>query len=354
MRKKILGIILAVIFVISIHSGCGSTGKANKAVEYDGAMNQGTVSDAARSGSNGGAGSVDAKGVATNAEVQETTAAEVQKADGGFTALAGGSDITQEVSNAILAERKVIRSANISVEVKDYDKAYGEINSLILGIGYIQSTNINSEKYYTNNVQKLIRRGTVVIRVDREKFDKVLNSLKGIGEILNWNINGEDVTDKFYDTESRLRLLKIEESKLEEYLKKLSDLDQIFKTESRMTEIRYQIEALTGNLKKMSDLVDLSTITININEKYPDSDIPPKTKTYGQKLLDNFLDSMKGVISFIGELVIILVAAIPVLVLLGLFALLAVFIYKKIPKKKSGYVANTNVVEKEKENENKS
>jgi hypothetical protein len=350
MIKKLMGLVLVVVFVVSALSGCGM-GSANKTAQYDVAPNQAAASGGTRDDAEVNV-SFSSDVSDSKSDESKTTTAEVTNGKSDDKALTGGGDVVQDVSNAILAERKVIRSANITVEVEDFDKASGEINSIILGIGFVQSSNINSEKYYRENVQKLIRKGTIVVRVDREKFDKVLNSLKGIGEVLNESINGEDVTDKYYDTESRLRLLKIEESKLEEYLKKLSDLDQVFKTESRLTEIRYQIEALTGNLKKMSDLVDLSTITINISEKYPDADIPPKTKTYGQKLLDNFLDSMKGVVSFVGELVVILVSAIPVLVLLGLFALLAVFIYKKIPKKKPVGMTITKAEEKDKDDGN--
>lgn len=328
MNKRIIGLFLVILIIASIFSGCGGT-RADKST-----MGNGAVS----------VGQAEAYNTDNKAMAEETNVAAEREAlapDAGTNtgdkvdSIGGGGNAVQNVSNAILSERKVIRSANVTLEVENFDEAYAKLDTMILGIGYIQSTNINSERYYYNdNKQKLLRSGTIIIRVDREKFDKVLNSIKGIGEVFNWTINGEDVTDKYFDTESRLRLLRIEESKLEEYLKKLNDLDQIFKTESRLTEIRYQIEALTGNLKKMSDLVDLSTISISMNEKRPDWEAPIKPKTYAQKLLDNFLESMKGVIGFVGDLVIILVAAIPVLVLLGVFVFLGILIYRKIPRKR--------------------
>ena len=336
MRNRIFGLLLVAVFMLSVFAGCGSGGArtSNSAADYAAANQAARPQETKGEAFYGDIGNGATVAAVTSGSSEAPAAAggetkELDKAD----AIAGGGNIAQDVSNAILAERKVIRSANVTLEVENFDEAYSKIDTMILGIGFIQSTNINSEKYKVNNEQKLIRRGTVVIRVDKDKFDKVLNSIKGIGDVLNWNINGEDVTDKYFDTESRLRLLRIEEAKLEEYLKKMSDLDQIFKTESRLTDIRYQIESLTGNLKKMSDLVELSTISISINEKYPDSIDPVKPKTYGQKLLDNFLDSFKGVVSFIGELVIILVAAVPVLLLLGVFALIVLFIYRRIPKK---------------------
>ena len=338
MNKRIVGLLLVIIIVLSVFAGCGGTKADKSTAEFSGAANQAANKDSFFDG-NGAMAPEETRAAAEN-DMAVTTGEEpksLEKVD----SIGGGGNALQSIPNAILSERKVIRSANVTVEVENFDEAYAKIDTMILGIGFIQSTNINSEKYTVDGKQKLLRRGTITIRLDREKFDNVLNSIKGIGEVLNWNINGEDVTDKYFDTESRLRLLRIEEGKLEEYLKKLNDLDQIFKTESRLTDIRYQIEALTGNLNKMTDLVELSTIAINMNEKRPDSDDPVKPKTYGQKLLDNFLDSMKGVTSFVGELIIILVAAIPVLILLGLFLLIAFLIYRKIPKK--GTLSRTDV-----------
>ena len=328
MNKRFIGLLLVVIFTLSVFAGCGAS-KSDKST-----ANYSTVSAGQAAVMDSYSGGNEAKAPEeTRAASANSTAAmgEQPESDGAVDSIAGGGNTSQNVSNAILSERKVIRSANVTIEVENFDEAYAKIDAMILAIGFIQSTNINSEKYFVDDKQKLLRRGTIIIRVDRAMFDKVLNNIKGIGEVLNWSINGEDVTDKFFDTESRLRLLRIEEGKLEEYLKRLNDLDQIFKTESRLTDIRYQIEGLTGNLKKMSDLVELSTIAISMNEKRPGSNEPVKPKTYGQKLLDNFLDSMKGVAGFVGELIIVLVAAIPVLVLLGVFILIAILIYRKIP-----------------------
>ena len=343
MKKRFVGLLLSVIFVLSAFAGCGSAKSDESTANYNMA-GQAAEKDSYY-GDSGAMAPEETRAASTN---DTAVTAEQQKAGGAVDSIGGGGNASENVSNAILSERKVIRSANVTVEVENFDEAYAKIDTMILGIGFIQSTNINSEKYFVEDKQKLLRRGTIIIRVDREKFDKVLNSLKGIGEVLSWNINGEDVTDKFFDTESRLRLYRIEEGKLEEYLKKLNDLDQIFKTESRLTEIRYQIESLTGNLKKMGDLVDLSTIAITMNEKRPGSDDPVKPQTYGQKLLYNFLESIKGVAGFMGDFIIVIVAAIPILILIGLFVFIAVLIYRKIPRKRTiGRNSSTGSISKE-------
>lgn len=332
MSKRIIGVFLAILVILSVFTGCGTKSAGSTAATM--AMSKGEVAVAPQNNLDvtfGEEQKADVAGLSDSGNVTvETTAASMEPAD----SVLGGGYTETDVSNAILNERKMIRSANITVEVENFDAAYGKLNTFILGVGFIQETNINTEKVFFDNKQKLIKRGTIVLRVDKNKFDTVLNNIKGIGDVYNWNINGQDVTDKFVDIESRLKLLKLEEAKLLDYLSKLTDLDKIFKFESQLTNIRQQIESLSGNLKKMGDLVELSTITINMNEKSPTQVDPVKPKTYGQRLLDNLKGSLKGIVNFCGELLIIFVAALPALLLLGLIAVIILFVYKRVPKKK--------------------
>lgn len=355
MLKRLIGVSMAAVLMILTIAGCGASSKKSASADY--AMEQAApAASAANAGNTSFTESEDALGseAQDRAVNGETGSAEVpaeSKSDTTADSLAGTGNTIKNVSNAILAERKIIRSANLTIEVENFDEASNNIDSIILGIGIVQESNISTEKVYVNDKLKLIKKGTIVLRVNKDKFDSVVNNLKGIGEVYNQAINGQDVTDRYVDTESRLRLLKLEQSRLEAYLVKLEDLDKIFRTESRLTEIRQEIESLTGNLNKISSLVELSTITITMNEKYPDSGQKPKPVTYGQKLLDNLKSSLEGVVSFLGELLIIIVAAIPVLILLGLFVLLGVFIYRRIPKnpKEAVTVAKKNSTEEKKE-----
>jgi len=332
MRGRVLCLLLAVVLLFTVFAGCGARTKSeDRAASFSRA-------EAPMKAENGRNQSYDSGAVA-EAKADAKPAAEPEMAEEAYaaedaTAITGSGSASQSVSNAVLAQRKIIRNANVTVEVDNFDVAYGKINTFILGTGYISQSNISTEKVYVDKEQKLVKRGVIVVRVDKEKFDKVLSDIKGLGSVLNEITGTDDVTEKYFDVESRLRLLRFEESRLEEYLKKLNDPDTIFKTESRLTDIRHEIEGLTGTLRKLNDLIELSTITININEKVPGygNSEPPKPKGYGDRLLGNFLDSIKGAVNFCGELLIILVQALPVLILLGAFVLLVLFIYRKISR----------------------
>ena len=330
MRKRVLCFLTVALLLISTFTACSSKSKRDSAASTSKGM--AASMENAQYSANDVAGDDGYQADYKSEVVADTVGAE-NAGDGSVAITESGTGV-ESALNAILAERKIIRKANVTVEVENFDEAYSELNSLLLGIGFIQESNINTDRMYIDSNLKLIKSGVIVVRVDKDKFDKVFNSIKGLGITTQESMGVEDVTSKYFDVESRLRLLRFEQERLEEYLKKLDDPDKIFKTESRLTEIRHEIESLTVTLKKLDDLVDLSTITINMYEKYPTEDKnPPGKKTYGQRLLDNFLDSFKGMISFCGELIILIVQALPALILLGLFVLIAIAIYKRAVRK---------------------
>ncbi|KNY26306.1 DUF4349 domain-containing protein [Pseudobacteroides cellulosolvens] len=341
MFKKSLSVLMLLMIAVSIFTGCGSrkenTSEApavalseygyndskskislDGSVEYDNVETKfsekvGGVAD--NSGSKPEAGAVNGN----NSEANAITATTISSND--------------TPNNAILSQRKIIRNAFVSIEVENFDSAYGRIKSMISTYGFIQESNIRKDKVYVSEGEKSITRGTVIIRVDKDRFDSIIGDLKGLGTLINENIKSDDVTDKFFDTESRLRLIRYEESRLEEYLKKTADPDTIFKIESRLTDIRHEIENLTGTLNKMKDMVQLSTITIEMSEKAPQSK-PKKEATYWERLANRFTESIGGVVTFLSELILVLVELLPVLVLVGIVIIAIVVFYKKVLKKR--------------------
>ncbi len=326
MNKRIVSLLMVVIVIVSMISGCGSRKAATESK-----ADRGT--ETANSARNYGEDQVILQ---FNEDIEDGENGESPKTserdDSGNTYAITGTGTTFQPSKVnILEQRKIIRNANVSIEVEDFDKTYGQISSIINGIGIIQETSIKKNPKYINGEKVIQTLGYITIRVYSDRFESVLSDVRGLGDLLDQNVTSNDITDQFFDTEARLKVLKIEYDLVEDYLKKVTDLDAIFKTQKRLTELRQEIENLTGTLNKWKDLVDLSTIRINISEKLPE--VPEenlKEKSYFSKLASGFLDSSKGVIEFCGAFFIFMAQAIPVLIILVIFGFVLVFLYKKI------------------------
>lgn len=225
----------------------------------------------------------------------------------------------------ILAERKVIFSGNISVEVENFVEAFGKIKSFLVGIGYVQSVDITKDKIEIDGEEVYISRGVIVIRVARDQFDAAMANIGEAGFVLDQKVYSNDVTDQFFDIEARLKLLRIEEDRLLSYLEDIKDPETIFKYEARLTQIRTEIESLTGTLNKLSDLISLSTITINMREIEPETEEKP-AEGFFPRLGAGFVKSVKAVVRFLGSFVIFLAGAIPVILVIAAFAAIVILI----------------------------
>ncbi|MDD4493910.1 MAG: DUF4349 domain-containing protein [Eubacteriales bacterium] len=219
----------------------------------------------------------------------------------------------------ILAQRKVIFKANVTVEVEKMSEALGKIDTIIDGIGFRSSSKLSQDEVRVNGDKVVLKNGIVVIRVAREEFDNVMSNLNGLGNVIDSETFSDDISDKYFDTESRLKILRIEEDRLLKYLEDINDPDTIFKYEGRLTTVRTEIEALTGSLRKWDDLVELSTITINIREVLPEKDKDKETgEGYFERMWNGFVKSINGVVKFLGELLIVIVKALPFLAVIGI------------------------------------
>ncbi len=324
--KRIIAAVISVILLVILGAGCSSKNKAG--MDNAAPMSMTTAATTAgKSQTNMQFTESDGDYLKGEREVAETKAADTNAAEpGGIRATGYQSTGT---SLDILAQRKIIRNANLTLEVDDFYSSYGNLQSMLAGIGFVQESNIRKDYYYHENERRARVSGNITIRVDARHFDYVLNDIKGLGDVIDDRIYSTDVTDQFFDTEGRLKILKIEYDYLEEYMRSLKDPDSIFKTRMRMTELQTEIERLTGTLNKWSDLVELSTIYIQMNEKYPDDVNVKKTYTYWDRLKDSVKNSLTGIVEALGNLLIFLIDIIPTLVILAIIGWIGFKIYRK-------------------------
>jgi hypothetical protein len=330
--KKALTAALSILLVLTVLSSCSSkvasspetytTSAAttrNQMMEYDGSSGKMDVAFSEDSASN-------EKGALYSKAESEQQSGIIGT---GYT----GTNVNTGTSLDIIAQRKIIRNANISLEVDDFYKQYGNIQSMINGIGYVQEINTSRQYYSFKDEQRSRITGNIIIRVDAKQFDNIVNGIKGLGDITDDRIYTNDVTDQFFDTEGRLKILKIEYEFLEEYMMSLKDPDSIFKTRMRMTDLQTEIERLSGTLNKWSDLVELSTIYINMTEKYPE-DMGKNNNTYWNRLKNAVQNSLTGIVDALGDLVIFIIEAIPTLVILAIIGFTGWRIAKRYIRKK--------------------
>lgn len=239
--------------------------------------------------------------------------------------------------------RMVIRTGNISVNVADVDKASTEIRQLIESSGgYVENSqidNITVPQAQDINGSSQIKETTekhanLTVRVPEAEFENMFNNIKGMGKPVSENMNGSDITAEYRDTTARVDNLKIQEQSLKQLMTKAKNVDEILRIESELNRVRTDIDINSGNLKRWDNLVQLSTINVYMKELKPEELKSVDVPGMWGKAYQGFVKAINNIVAGLEKTVILLVAAIPYLVIIGILAVVGVAIARKIKKKK--------------------
>ena len=161
-----------------------------------------------------------------------------------------------------LANRKLIRNAEVQLEIVSFGDAVQKITAFANEErGYVATT--SSEKQANGKLK-----GEIVVKVLPENLDHFLQKVRTLGDLKNQTLGTEDVTKAYFDTDARLKNARVMEQRLIEMLKtktgKVADLLQV---EKELGRVREEIEKMQGELKYWDSQVQFATVTISLAEK---------------------------------------------------------------------------------------
>jgi hypothetical protein len=194
---------------------------------------------------------------------KEAVAAQSEEQNIESLGIRSSTDVSQaETPAAVAANRKLIRNANVEVEILSFDDAVAKITGFAKEDGgYIATTSSNKQ---ANG--KL--RGEIVVKVLPDNLDRFLQKVRGLGELKNQTLGTEDITKAYFDTEARLKNARVMEQRLIDMLKKKSeDINDLLQVEKELARVREQIEQMQGELKFWDSQVQFATVTIALTEK---------------------------------------------------------------------------------------
>lgn len=247
-------------------------------------------------------------------------------------------------SDSLLSDRKLIKNGNFTLETLDYDKTITAIEQLAVSSGgYVQDSTVRGTGAVSYGYGYTLRHAKYVIRIPADSFGSFEESLSQCGSILSRNVNVNEVTDYYYDTDARLKSLQTQESQLLALLQKADYLDAIIQLQKELGNVRYEIESLQGRLRRLDNQIAFSTITVNVNEVNEPTVVTTAPKTLGERISYTFsstwynlTESVKDfIVFFLGNIIVI---AIWIVVIVAATLVIRYVIKrrkKKSPKEKS-------------------
>ncbi|WP_197528604.1 DUF4349 domain-containing protein [Aeoliella mucimassa] len=219
---------------------------------------------------------------------------------------ASDADSPNEATSAA-ENRKLIYTATVDIVVDNFDQMESAVSVLVKKHGgFIASSNVNLN-------QGDRRSGTWVVRIPVASFESFLQSTGDMGVPENLKRDTQDVTEEYVDLEARIRSKqKLEQRVLELLDSNKGEIKDVIEVERELSRVRTEIEQMEGRLRYLTDRAELTTVTLSIREEK--NYTPPQAPKFGTELANTFQDSANGLLTFGKNLLLVLTACAPWLV----------------------------------------
>lgn len=221
--------------------------------------------------------------------------------------------------------QKLIRKIHLEAETEDLDALLAAVMEKINQLGgYVEQ----QEVYYGSpSAQRRYRRGTLTLRIPAEKLDDFVAKVTESSNIVSSNETTENVTLTYVATQSRIKALETEQTRLLELLAKAETTKDLLEIESRLTEVRTELEKVSSQLRTLDNQVDYGTVNLTISE-VKEYTVVEEPESIWQRIGTGFMQSLKNLGNFFTELFVFVVVAFPYLLLIGAIAVIVVLVIR--------------------------
>ncbi len=216
-------------------------------------------------------------------------------------------------------ETKIIKTAQITIEVSDVTATSDALKVLAQqNGGYISSSNL--QRGYNDRLS-----ATVVLRIPQASFETVLESVKASGTVKSVSVQGEDVTEQYVDLTAQKTSYQNQLAQYNTIMKQAVKVEDVIAVQAQIDRVRTELDRLEGRLRYLDSRIDLSTITVYLQEPEP---VGGET---GHSFIAAINDGIAGFFGMIDALIILLFTVLPLLIIGGIAY--AVYRWKKGGKK---------------------
>jgi hypothetical protein len=201
--------------------------------------------------------------------------------------------------------QKIIKTANVSLELKDYHSYDNTVHQSIATYGaYIATEQQQQDDAQITN--------EISIKVPVDQFENLIGYLTADkkNKVLTRQITSADVTAEYADTRSRLETRKQVRDKYQQFMSNAGKIDDVLRLQSEINSITEDIEAAAGRVKFLGHQASYSTINLRYFQVLDASKAgDEKEPGFGSRLVG----ALKAGAGLIGELFVALASIWPLL-----------------------------------------
>ena len=216
----------------------------------------------------------------------------------GVNSSAGSVDLSNSFQSSENGqERKIVKTGSLSFEVKNLSETEEMISAWIEDFGgYVSNTWSNR-----NSIN-------ITAKVPAEKFEDAMAGSGDFGILLSRSISTEDVSENYYDLETRLETRRVLQEKLENYLANAKNISELLEIERQLNDVTSELESMEKQFRRLSNQIDFSTISISCSLPANTTEAGFETPDFLQGLKDFAYNALQFVCNFgLGILYIVLI-----------------------------------------------
>ena len=186
--------------------------------------------------------------------------------------------------------KKIIRTANIDIEVSNYKESREVLNSILQKYeAFIATEREQNQTYRLEN--------NLSIRLLPENLDAFIKAIEAMAlNVYNKTISAKDVTKEFLDLEVRLKTKREVIARYQVLLQQAKNVQEVLAVENQLRQVIEEVESVEGQLKYLRDQIGFSTVHLRM---YQTLERPAYQKpNFFKRLLSSFGDGWTGFLEF--------------------------------------------------------
>jgi hypothetical protein len=114
----------------------------------------------------------------------------------------------------------------------------------------------------------------LVLRLPAIHLKPVMALLSKIGVVEARTLQAQDVTAEYVDLESRIKVLRVNQTQLLDLLGKAKTVEEALHVRAALDQVTMELEVALGRMRQLSDMIAFSTLTVTLIERGPQDSIP--------------------------------------------------------------------------------
>jgi virulence-associated protein VapD len=228
---------------------------------------------------------------------------------------------------------KIIYSGSISLNTENYQDTFDKISSYTVESGgFVENS---GSSYVSAGSDARANTGSITIRIPSEKFSEAMDKIQSFGTTISTNVSSTNVSQQYQDIQTQVNNLRIEEGRLQDYLKQATNITDMLAIENELNRVRTEIDSLTSTLKNWDTEIAYSTIYVSIYQKELSSTTvkAPFSEIF-TKIGEGFVTSINIILYMLAFLVVLIFRLLPFAAIIGVGFLIFIKIRKKYGKKR--------------------